>query len=129
MNKTFEFRKIRDFGTVMNHSFDFIKLEYKRLGKALLIYALPVFVVTGILLILIQNSMANTFDSSAQSPTNILKNFSWGTMAYSYLIQLLNYTVLSTVVYSFINLYRKKQADFKVEYLKSSLLKIGFKLL
>jgi hypothetical protein len=129
MKQVFIFRKVRDFGTVMNHSFDFIKAEYRRLGKALLIYVLPFLILTGILLVLIQTSMARNLGNSIQPGTNIFQNFSWSKMGFSYLLQLLNFTVLSTVIFSFINLYLKKKGEFEVAELKASFLKLGGKLL
>ena len=128
MNKVFRFRKIRDFGTVMNHSFDFIKVEYKRLGKALLIYVLPFLILTGILLVFIQISMSDNLERGIQAGTSMFQNYSWGKMAYSYVLQILNYTVLSTVVFSFINLYLKKKGAFEVNEIKSTLLKVGGKI-
>lgn len=129
MKKVFIFRKVRDFGTVMNHSFDFIKAEHRRLGKALLIYVLPFLILTGILLVFIQTSMARNPGNSIQPGTNIFQNFSWSKMGFSYLLQLLNFTVLSAVIFSFINLYLKKKGEFEVAELKASLLKLGGKLL
>ncbi len=129
MNKTFEFRKIRDFGSVMNHSFDFIKLEYKRLGKALLIYVLPFFVLTGILLIFIQTSLVDTVNNGVQPGSSIYQNYPWKNVFSSYIIQLLNHTVLTTVVLSFISLYIKKNAEFKVDDLRPYLIRTGIKLL
>ncbi|WP_321285420.1 glycerophosphoryl diester phosphodiesterase membrane domain-containing protein [uncultured Sunxiuqinia sp.] len=129
MNKVFRFRQTRDFGTVMNHSFDFIKAEYKRLGKALLIYVLPFLILTGILLVFIQSSMMNTMQKGIQPGANMFQNYSWSQMASSYTLQLLNFTVLSTVVLSFINLYISKKGDFELSEIKPTLLKTGGKLL
>lgn len=129
MKKVFIFRKVRDFGTVMNHSFDFIKAEYRRLGKALLIYVLPFFILTGILLVLIQTSMVKNLENSIQPGANIFQSFDWRKTGLSYLLQLLNFTVLSAVIFSFINLYLKKNAEFEVAELKTSFLKVGGKLL
>ena len=129
MNTTFEFRKIRDFGSVMNHSFDFIKLEYKRLGKALLFYALPFFIVTGIILVFVQISMMDTLQNGIQPGANVFQNMNWTKIGYSYLIQILNYTVLSSVVLSFIKLYRQTNGEFRIEELWPSILRISLKLL
>ncbi|MGV8093542.1 MAG: hypothetical protein AB2L24_16910 [Mangrovibacterium sp.] len=129
MKKVFIFRKVRDFGTVMNHSFDFIKAEYRRLGKALLIYVLPFFILTGILLVLIQTSMVKNLENSIQPGANIFQSFDWRKTGLSYLLQLLNFTVLSAVIFSFISLYLKKNAEFEVAELKTSFLKVGGKLL
>jgi hypothetical protein len=129
MKKVFIFRKVRDFGSVMNHSFDFIKAEYRRLGKALLIYVLPFFILTGILLVLIQISMVKNLEDSIQPGANVFQSFTWKKMGFSYLLQLLNFTVLSTVIFSFIDLYLKKNAEFEVADLKASFLKLGGKLL
>jgi len=132
MKRVFIFRKVRDFGSVMNHSFDFIKAEYRRLGKALLIYVLPFFILTGILLVFVQTSMVRNMVSdldSVQPEANFFSGFDWRKMSITYLLQLLNFTVLSTVVFSFLNLYLKKGPGFEVTELKTSFLKVGGKLL
>ncbi len=129
MRKVFIFRKVRDFGTVMNHSFDFIKAEYRRLGKALLIYVLPFFILTGILLLLVQTSVVQNLENRFEPGANVFQNFSWQKIGFGYLLQLLNFTVLSTVIFSFINLYLKKNGEFEVAELKASFLRIGGKLL
>ena len=129
MRKVFIFRKIRDFGSVMNHSFDFIKAENRRLGKALLIYVLPFFILTGILVMLVQTSMVQDLGNGIKPGATIFQSFSWERIGFSYLLQLLNFTVLSTVIFSFINLYLKKNGEFEVAELKGSILKTGGKLL
>lgn len=125
----FIFRKVRDFGTVISHSFDLIKAEYRRLGKALLIYVLPCFIVTGILLVLVQTSMIKNMENSIKPGVNIFQSFNWTKTGLSYLLQLLNFTILGTVIYSFLNIYLKKRGEFDIAELKGSLLKLGIKLL
>ncbi|MEN6456655.1 MAG: hypothetical protein ABFD10_20555 [Prolixibacteraceae bacterium] len=125
----FIFRKVRDFGTVISHSFDLIKAEYRRLGKAFLIYVLPCFIVTGILLVLVQTSMIKNMENGLKPGVNIFQSFNWTKTGLSYLLQLLNFTILGTVIYSFLNIYLKKRGEFDVAELKGSLLKLGVKLL
>ncbi len=126
MEQYFEFRKVRDFGTVMNDSFDFIRQEFKRFGKTILIYVLPFFVFTGILLVYFQTSMYSTIldGSVADSVLNIYYN-----MIPSYIVMLLNYTVLTAVIYQYINLYRKTNGNFTAEELWPGVLKVGLKML
>ncbi len=125
----FIFRKVRDFGTVISHSFDLIKAEYRRLGKALLIYVLPCFIVTGILLVLVQTSIIKNMENGLKPGVNIFQSFNWTKTGLSYLLQLLNFTILGTVIYSFLNIYLRKRGEFDVAELKGSLLKLGVKLL
>ena len=126
MEQYFEFRKVRDFGTVMNDSFDFIRQEFKRFGKTILIYVLPFFVFTGILLVYFQTSMYSTIldGSVADSVLNIYYK-----MIPSYIVMLLNYTVLTAVIYQYINLYRKTNGNFTAEELWPGVLKVGLKIL
>lgn len=125
----FIFRKVRDFGTVISHSIDLIKSEYRRLGKALLIYVLPFFIVTGILLVLVQTSMVKNMLENMQPGANPFQTFAWKKASLSYLLQMLNFTLLGTVIYSFLNIYIKKRGEFDIAELKGSLLKLGIKLL
>ncbi|MGD9556059.1 MAG: hypothetical protein AB7V25_03470 [Mangrovibacterium sp.] len=125
----FIFRKVRDFGTVISHSIDLIKSEYRRLGKALLIYVLPFFIITGILLVLVQISMTKNMAESVRPGMNFFQVYAWKKAGLSYLLQMLNFTVLGTVIYSFLNIYIRKKAEFDVAELKGSLPKLGIKLL
>lgn len=128
MEKTFEFRQIRDLGAVISHSFDFIKLEYKRLGKALLVYVLPFLVVTGIIQVLVQRSFYGNYMQTLEGGTDPLASFKSGTIFITYLLQAINYTILSSVVLLFLFLHQKKDADFKIEEIWPSLFKVGLKL-
>lgn len=126
MEQYFEFRKVRDFGTVMNDSFDFIRLEFKRLGKAFLIYVLPFFVLTGILLAYSQIAMySSIMDGSTMDSVSGV----YIRMIPSYIVMLLNYTVLTALIYQYINIYRKTEGNFTVEELWPGVLKVGLKIL
>lgn len=126
MEQYFEFRKVRDFGTVMNDSFDFIRQEFKRLGKTILIYVLPFFVFTGILLAFSQVRMySSLFDDSTMNSASTL----YIRMIPSYIVMLLNYTVLTAVIYQYISLYRKTNGNFTAEELWPGVLKVGLKML
>lgn len=125
MENYFEFRKTRDFGAVINDSLDFIRKEFKRLGKTILIYVLPFFVFTGILLVYFQTSVYNTILNGSDSDS-ILKVYEG--MIPSYIAMLLNYTVLTAVIYQYINFYRKTQGNFSAEQLWPGVLKIALKM-
>lgn len=126
MEQHFEFRKIRDFGMVMNDSFDFIRQEFKRLGKTILIYILPFFVFTGILLAYSQIRMyGSILDGSAMDSVSGL----YIKMIPSYIVMLLNYTVLTAVIYQYINVYRKTDGNFTAEELWPGVLTVGLKML
>ncbi|PTN07593.1 hypothetical protein [Mangrovibacterium marinum] len=129
MQTNFEFRQIRDFGLVISHSFDFIKLEYKRLGKALLLYVLPFLVVTGILQFFVQISFVNNFTKTIPHTSDPFAVFKNGSFFISYLLQALNYTVMSSVIFLFIKLHQEKNGDFEIEQLWPALLKTSVKLL
>ncbi|MFV0592413.1 MAG: hypothetical protein ACK5M7_13585 [Draconibacterium sp.] len=126
MEPHFEFRKVRDFGMVMNDSFDFVRQEFKRLGKTFLIYILPFFILSGILLVY---SQINLLDSvQDMTPDESFGKFTVLRAIPSYIIQLLNYTVLTAVVYGYMDLYQEKKGDFTPEELWPGILKIALKL-
>ena len=127
MEQHFKFRKVRDFGTVMNDSFDFIRLDFKRLGKTILIYVLPFFVLTGILLAYFQINLFSSFFSDTASPENAVANM-YLKMIPSYIVMLLNYTVLTAVIYQHINLYQKRNGDFTPEELWPDILPVVLKI-
>lgn len=130
MEKLFEFRKIRDFGGILNDSFDFIKLEYKRLGKALLIYLLPFLVVTAAANVFLQsNYYSALLNEGITYSSNPLQSYNWGSMFGMYTILFLNYTVLSSVVLAFIKTYRSNNGEFEVSDISSLLIPYSFKLL
>lgn len=130
MNKQFEFRQIRDFGGVLNDSFDFIKLEYKRLGKVLLFYVLPFLVVTAIINVFLQsNYISNTLNQGAVNPASPFQNIAWGSLLGSYTIGWLNYSVLSAVVLAFIKLHQSRKGEFEITEIRSFILPNFFELL
>ncbi|RKD87911.1 hypothetical protein [Mangrovibacterium diazotrophicum] len=123
MEKIFKFRMVRDFGTVLNHAFEFIKHEYKRIGQALLYFVLPVFILTGIAMayttkVYTADLLNSTDFTTVNSPFNNLK-----ITGINYLLMLVNQSVLCTVIYLFIKLYQEKRGDFKIEELKPLILK------
>lgn len=128
MENPFEFRQIRDFGSVISDSFDFIKLEYKRLGKALLFYVLPFLVITGIIQVFVQRSIFDNFAQPFANNADPLASFKNGSIYITYLLQSLNYTILSAVVFLFIKLHQEKNADFNVEEIWPAMVKVSVKL-
>lgn len=129
MDKLFEFRRVRDFGTVLNHGFEFIKHEYKRLGQALLFYVLPVFILTGIAMVFVQRSFTqDIFSSPQQQAVNATFN-NLKITGLNYFLQLINQTVLTTVVYLFIKLYKDNNGAFAIDKIPSLILKYIFKIL
>ena len=61
--QTINFKQKRELNDLITHTFDFIKQEYKTLGKALLTYAGPFVLVTAFLGAMYQGSLYDNPDA------------------------------------------------------------------
>lgn len=109
MEKTnFEFKKERDFGSILNATFAFIKQEFKPLFKSVIVYAGPFILLAAIAAGYYQaNVMNSMFLFKNPNFSHNLENF----LFYFALLMgasVLSYTMMITTVYSYIKLYIDK---------------------
>jgi len=103
------FKQERDFNALISHTFDFVKQEFKPLGRALLTYAGPFILVTAFLAATYQNGLysdPDTFNSS--NPLAIYKNIFSTKYFLLILGSIVSNAVLILVVYSYVLLYVNK---------------------
>jgi hypothetical protein len=97
-----EFRKVRDFGDLLNTTFAFIKQNIKKLFLSLLFIAGPAIFITGI--------AAGFYQSNIFSLRLSLGNFIPSALIYYFFI-FITFQLILTVTYSYINLYLEKNLD------------------
>ncbi len=103
-----DFRRERDFGQVFNDTFAFLKQEYKRLGKVLLFYVIPLLVITSIFSTVIQyRNLAGIF---SQNPGNMLGS-NMAMILINLLISVVAQTIMAGGIYGYISLYVEKGRD------------------
>jgi len=111
------FKKERDFSALISDTIEFVKQEYKTLGKALLTYAGPFILVTSFLAAMYQNELYSNPD--AFDPNNPMAAFQgiFSTKYYMFLFSgIISNVVLNLVVFAYILLYVNKGKDnFKQE--------------
>jgi hypothetical protein len=106
--ENFRLEKVRDFGLLFTDTFLFIKYNFKNLLKGMLYYVLPLGLLHGVVLGLLQYetllplASGNPISTSFSSPTII-----YSTLA-SYFFMLLSYTVAISFIMEYIKLYRNK---------------------
>lgn len=115
-NSRIELYKQRDFGEVFNAAFAFIRQEIKPLGRACLVYLLPVVLLEGILMAIFQSSMMGMLKDSgamAQGMGRYWVNFM---KAYSLLLGavLLGQTMVFATVVSYLKLYLKDEGEISI---------------
>ncbi|HSP88224.1 MAG TPA: hypothetical protein VLN45_08820 [Ignavibacteriaceae bacterium] len=99
-----EFRKVRDFGDLMNVTFEFIRQNFKQLGKSLLFIAGPFILISGIL--------GGIYQSNTFSFISLRSLYQIGTPFLLYVFsQLLVYLVISLISFNFVLLYIKKDQN------------------
>lgn len=103
-NNPIKLNKTRDFGDVFNDSFAFIKQEFKPLGSAILIFALPLLLISSIGASYIS---AQNFGNVYGSP-----NFDIATYISKIILMMvfviLAHNMLMVTVYSYFKLYQEK---------------------
>lgn len=107
--------KIRDFGEVLNVSFQFLKNERKQLGTLLLHYFVPFLVIFSALQTYSQTKIMGLMKNI--NPENFTESylslFSSPLIIANYLFQILILTMLLGILYSYFDLYLKKgQGNF-----------------
>lgn len=101
-----DFRKIRDFGELINVTFDFIRQNFKKLFLSMLLIAGPAIFVTGVTSGLYQSNVFSLLNPD-------LNTFSVSLVLF-YLSAFVTYQLIIAVIYSYINLYLDSEGDFDV---------------
>lgn len=113
MNKQLvNFKKERDFNSLISDTVAFVKQEYKTLGKALLTYAGPFILISSFLGAMYQKDLYS--NPSVFDPNNPLAAFKhmFSTKYYFFLLSsAVSNVVLNLVVFSYILLYVNKGKD------------------
>ncbi len=96
-----EFRKLRDFGELINVTFEFLKQNLKKLGLSILFIVGPLALITGIIGGIYSASRFNNLSTMQFS-------FNWPLMFLHYFFILISIHLLVTVTYSYVFLYFEK---------------------
>ena len=113
-----ELQKEREFGDVFNATFAFIQQEFKLLGKAILVFVVPILLLMSIALVLFQTSNMNMLRSyDPADPSSILQNLPgmFGGLFIYLVIVLIGQSVFAGVIYSYLKLYLQRKGDVKFE--------------
>jgi hypothetical protein len=130
------FKQERDFGEIFSATFAFIGQEFKRLGKALLYFVLPVLLIASILIVLLgieQKKMMQ--DLTGGDPYAVSNPFSMMSGMFSYMLLLMviyavAFTSLKCTVYGYIKLYNEKGKDgFGLNEIWSEIMRYFFPVL
>ena len=101
-NEKIEFRKLRDFGELLNVTFEFLRQNLKKLGLSLLFIVGPLAIISGIMGGIYNASRFNNIPSS-QFP------FNWPLFFLYYTFILITIHLLVVVTYSYLFLYFEKE--------------------
>lgn len=105
MNQTkIEFRKVRDFGGLLNVTFDYIKRNFKVLFKSNLLISAPAILLAGVFMGLYQSSMFNFMGSPDLEQIGI-------PFLLSMFFMMLSYLIITVVTYSHLMLYNQSETE------------------
>ncbi|WP_442590046.1 hypothetical protein ACSBL2_02175 [Pedobacter sp. AW31-3R] len=108
MNTTTEFKKRREFGEIINDTFQFIKQNFRPLMKVLL-YFCGFFILGGIIATAIQSMTSiKALTDVRNDPYAQINQYLSFSYAMVLIFSLLNYTALNVSILSFISLYVEK---------------------
>jgi hypothetical protein len=116
-NQPIDFKKERDFGDIFSESFNFIGQEFKRLGRVILYYVVPVLILSSIAItfytIKVQELSYSLTANAGSSTTPSFQGL--GSMLVSifiyFVLYLLATTLLFCAVYCYIKLYITRGND------------------
>jgi len=104
MQNNLQFKKVRDFGEIINDTFVFIKQNFKPLLKVF-IYFCGLFLLGGVLSTVVQQlSLQGTGYGTGRSVTRFAGLFALPVI-FSFIFAILNYTALVVSILSFIAIY------------------------
>ena len=97
-----EFRKVRDFGGLLNATFDYIKSNFKILFKSNLLISAPAILLAGVFMGLYQSSMFNFTDYPDLEQIGI-------PFLLSMFFMVLSYLIITVVTYSHLMIYKQSE--------------------
>ncbi len=97
-----EFRKVRDFGGLLNVTFDYIKKNFKVLFKSNLLISAPAILLAGVFMGIYQSSMFNFTVNYDLQQIGI-------PFLFSMFFMMLSYLIISVVTYSHLMLYKQSE--------------------
>jgi hypothetical protein len=97
-----EFRKVRDFGGLLNVTFDYLKKNFKVLFKSNLLISAPAILLAGVFMGIYQSSMFNFTDSPDLALIGI-------PFLIGLLFTILAYTIVTIVTYSHLMVYKQSE--------------------
>lgn len=97
-----EFRKVRDFGALLNVTFDYIRRNFKLLFKSNLLIASPFILLAGVFMGIYQSSMFNF--SYNQDLESIGFPF-----LFAMLFLIISYVIITVVTYAHLLIYKKSE--------------------
>jgi hypothetical protein len=114
--KAIEFHEARDFGKKINTVFEFIKQNFKPMGKSILFIAGPAVLIGSIFMgSFFTEFIVRAFNPRATSPEETLRYFSsysfWAGMAMMYLMLILSYVMSLATINSYAWLYGQKKSN------------------
>jgi hypothetical protein len=124
MNQTkIEFRKVRDFGGLLNVTFDYIKKNFKVLFKSNLLISSPAIILAGVFMGLYQSSMFNFTDYPDLQLIGI-------PFLLAIFFMIISYLIITVVTYSHLMIYKQtEEGIFDIEAVWRMVKKNFFKIL
>lgn len=108
-----EFRKERDFTSVLGDSIKFLKQNFKSLFSSIILVIGPIILLTGLAYSYMQTViMSNSF--SGMSGGNMFNETYFTSLGIVYLLMFINTVLLNSVVYNFMCLYNEKPEGEKI---------------
>lgn len=130
-NSRINLYKERDFGEVFNATFDFIKQEFKPLGRAILVFILPFILLQGIFMAYYQNSIFSLLKDPEILRNGIFEF--WSTFFSSYLLLMVVMVLVQTIIYStilsYLRLYNRSEEEITVPALANEIKNLFFPVL
>jgi len=100
----FKLQKYRDLGAILTDSFVYVKVHYKSLGKALLFFVLPFYLVSGVL---VGNAYTSFFSALMNNPDVTGVSLIGGDFILGFLLLALSSGALLTVAITHIQIARE----------------------
>ena len=98
-----EFRKVRDFGALLNVTFDYIKKNFKVLLKSNLLISAPFILLAGVFMGMYQSSMFNFTDNYDLQQIGI-------PFLLAMFFMILSYLIITIVTYSHLMVYKQSES-------------------
>nr|WP_320118990.1 hypothetical protein [uncultured Marinifilum sp.] len=106
----FKFEKVRDFGLLFSDTFLFLKQNFKNLAKGLLYYVLPISLIQGIAMGLVQYQSVNSISTGTSLFTDG-SSFVIISTLISYFLMFIAYSFAVSFVMNYIKLNKEKGAN------------------